>query len=749
MIAKGNTHANGAKLADYLMRGGPGERAELIAMRGFASSDLRQEFADIDMLRDAATKADAALFHVQIRGADGEGKKLTRAQWLEIADGCDLALGREMTQQGRSAALHIDEQTGDKHLHLAYSLLRHSDDGRMFVQKLGFFENKLQHYAREIEQKYGLQILSNEPRPGARRADRNELEESRRLGTDVHAIRSAILDAFRKSDNGRSFQAALKEQGMEVAAGDRRDCFVVIDAAGGQHALNKKLTGLTLKEINGRLSDLDKTQLPSVDQAKQMQLGRAASREAQQAQERAQGIDGHGKETTPSQAPENARQPKIKPLGQTAGEMRVAWQLTKTGPQYAQAIEDRGLILVYVTREEAAKSYRAREYAKAIKGQNRALKEGFAVVDRRGNVYRVDQRTTGDLWEEIQKKLGGIDKRELLTLDQARDAMKEARKIEFAEKKRAEREAAWIEKEKARPATKLEQTIIAADKKAGRDDALFTAELGQEGIALARVTASDVKALDALRADQKFAIAAGEEPRRLSIFANVREGDLCVVTKLGDVIPLNQQHMAGLEYRTFPAPAPATSRSTEIVAGGGDPKSITVLPSVTDARYTFAVDNDLMQQFWRSVNEGRAIDRQAALDRRLARSETREAIDRQEAITSSLQDVKQGIIAAAEQGVDTGTRAATGILGRIGGMLENALAYADEFLFPPPPPTKEQIRQRQIAEAERQEIEARIILPAAEQAARFRQIEDEAREQIHEREREQDRQRERERQRER
>ncbi len=40
---------------------------------------------------------------------------------------------------------------------------------------------------------------------------------------------------------------------------------------------------------------------------------------------------------------------------------------------------------------------------------------------------------------------------------------------------------------------RLEQAIIAADKTAGRDDALFAAELGQAGIALARVTASDVK----------------------------------------------------------------------------------------------------------------------------------------------------------------------------------------------------------------------------------------------------------------
>ena len=243
-----------------------------------------------------------------------------------------------------------------------------------------------------------------------------------------------------------------------------------------------------------------------------------------------------GRDNRATSGPQRTPQPEIKPLGQTAGEIRLAWQLTKTGPQFAQEIENRGLIFVHVSREEAADSYRAREYAKAIKRQNRALKEGFAVVDRRGNVTRIDQRTTGDLWEEIQKKLGGIDRRELLTVDQARDAMKEARNAEFAEQKRAEREAAQIEQEKARPATRLEQAIIEADRKAGRDDYLFAAELGQEGIALARVTASDVRALDALRVDQQLATAAGEGPRRDASSPMCMEGELCVVTKLGDVL---------------------------------------------------------------------------------------------------------------------------------------------------------------------------------------------------------------------
>jgi len=68
-----------------------------------------------------------------------------------------------------------------------------------------------------------------------------------------------------------------------LAAGNRRDCFVAVDPAGGHHSPNKKLTGLTLAEIRQRLGDLDRTQLPSVDQAQRMQRARSAAHERQRA----------------------------------------------------------------------------------------------------------------------------------------------------------------------------------------------------------------------------------------------------------------------------------------------------------------------------------------------------------------------------------------------------------------------------------------------------------------------------------
>ena len=62
------------------------------------------------------------------------------------------------------------------------------------------------------------------------------------------------------------------------------------------------------------------------------------------------------------------------------------------------------------------------------------------MVDARSNVTRIDQRATGDLWAEIEKRLGAVNRDELLSVAQAREVQAEARKIEFAERKQAERE---------------------------------------------------------------------------------------------------------------------------------------------------------------------------------------------------------------------------------------------------------------------------------------------------------------------
>ena len=200
MIGKGNFHAHGVKLAAYLVAGHRGERAELIEMRGFGPvSDLREGFRIEHIRARDGTKADQPFFHVQFRGAHGEGLQLTLAQQLEIADRCDKALG--LAGQPRAASLHINRQTGDAHLHLGYSLVAEGEDGRLFVKKLGLYKNKLKRLSREIEWDYGLKIVSSavappwDGRPGDPRHHSGRLGEIGRRQSLQGGTRRARLDA--------------------------------------------------------------------------------------------------------------------------------------------------------------------------------------------------------------------------------------------------------------------------------------------------------------------------------------------------------------------------------------------------------------------------------------------------------------------------------------------------------------------------------------------------------------------------
>ena|SRR5271165_1355733 len=268
MIAKGNLHGDGGFLAQYLITGDENETAELLETRGleFLGNDPVQAFEMLQRIADANTQSTKPFFHIQTRLAPDE--HLTNAQWLQVFDREEKRLG--LTGQPRIVSFHIDKETGEKHGHVA---LFRIDLETMRAIDSGLYKNHLKHLCRTLEKEYGLREVSNirQPHDVARLADRNEVEEARRLGMDVRDVRNTILGCIDRADSGKAFRAALDEHGLILANGDRRDCFVVVDPAGGQHALNKKLTGLTLAAMRDRLSDLDRTELPSVEQAKEQQ----------------------------------------------------------------------------------------------------------------------------------------------------------------------------------------------------------------------------------------------------------------------------------------------------------------------------------------------------------------------------------------------------------------------------------------------------------------------------------------------
>src|SRR5271154_2836960 len=103
MIAKGNLHAHGAKLAAYLTTGEDGETAELVELRGFAATNIRDAFNDV-MIQAAATKAKKPFFHSYVRLPSCDAGKLSRDQWLIFADRLEKSLGFD--DQPRAVSFH-------------------------------------------------------------------------------------------------------------------------------------------------------------------------------------------------------------------------------------------------------------------------------------------------------------------------------------------------------------------------------------------------------------------------------------------------------------------------------------------------------------------------------------------------------------------------------------------------------------------------------------------------------------------
>jgi hypothetical protein len=266
MIAKGNIFTGGKKLADYLTTGKEGERAELVELRGFASDNIRDAFTDIEIQAEA-TRCEKPFFHAYIRLPDHEA--LTREQSLYVADRFESKLGFD--GQPRAIAFHHYDD-GTTHMHMAWSRIDTENERAIDP---GLYKNKMKELCRDLEVELGLTRVKNEREAGekTRSASRDEFEQSRRLNTDLKDIREGIRECLDDTKAGKDFRQALQDEDLMLTQGDRRD-FVVVDREGGTHALGKRITGLTAAELRERLSDLDRSMLPTVPEAKEFQQNR-------------------------------------------------------------------------------------------------------------------------------------------------------------------------------------------------------------------------------------------------------------------------------------------------------------------------------------------------------------------------------------------------------------------------------------------------------------------------------------------
>jgi hypothetical protein len=361
MIPKGNLHAHGGRLATYITKGLDGEQAELIETRGLAEdTDLRLAFCQIQAIAEGQTQCEKPFFHAYVRlPADEE---LSREQWLETANRLEQKLG--LDDQPRGVALHFLED-GTTHLHVAWSRI---DTDQMKAIDPGLYLRKMKEVCRELEQEYGLRELSSEL-PADRQtapARRAEFEEARRLGLEIVDVRETIRACYDRSDNGPSFAAALAEQDLHLARGDRRD-FVVVNSEGGMHALGKRICGVEPADIRRRLGDEFRRSLPTVDEARQeIEARREAERRSP---------------TNPAEI---------------ASEVTALWRANETGRGFAADLDERGYVLARGDRRD------------------------FLLIDIGGNHYALARLIDGARTRDVRAKLVDIDAASLPTLAEAK-----------------------------------------------------------------------------------------------------------------------------------------------------------------------------------------------------------------------------------------------------------------------------------------------------------------------------------------
>lgn len=332
MIIEGAPAGNVGFWVKHLQRTDTNEEMHLRDVRGTLAQDLEGALREMQAVASGSRSQGNFMYQANINPRAGE--RLTPEQWREAIDTLEKNLGLEGHQ--RVVVEHVKE--GRQHCHVIWNRV---DVDTMRVRDMGGNYYTHERTARELEQAFGLERTprAHGEREGERKSKRTDLWEhdrGRESGQSPKEIKAELTTLWLASGDGRTFVEALERYGYILAKGDRRD-FCIIDRAGDEHSLARRLDGVTARQLREGLAFLDREALPSVAQAKELYEERKAERQRQGPQrdprsaearpEPAGRTAGPGTQERPQPAPERPQQErqaktdaKREPEAQTARE---------------------------------------------------------------------------------------------------------------------------------------------------------------------------------------------------------------------------------------------------------------------------------------------------------------------------------------------------------------------------------------------------------------------------------------------
>lgn len=282
MVIKGGSRKGPGRLATHLLRADTNERVDIIELDS-AHTDIKEAFRDWQVLTEG-TRGELGLYHAQI---NPEARyAMTPEQWRRTVAVLESELGFE----GQPRAVVMHEKHGRQHIHVVWA---RTDIDTMKLRPDGKNYEAHERASLKLEQEFGHDLTpgkhakrDREKQPELPKAEitHGEWQQAERTGIDPRDRKDQLTGLYERSDNGQALKAAVEEHGYVLAQGDRRD-FVLVDEFGEVHNLARQIRGVKAKELRDFMQDTDSANLPTVEQAKELQRQKEREQEDKKREE--------------------------------------------------------------------------------------------------------------------------------------------------------------------------------------------------------------------------------------------------------------------------------------------------------------------------------------------------------------------------------------------------------------------------------------------------------------------------------
>jgi hypothetical protein len=229
MVIRGASRGNGAQLANYLTQQADNDNVCVFDIRGTSQpTDLRKSLIEMSLTSEL-TMSDKGLYHAQINPAYGEDKMMQPKDWLDAA----AILEKELNLSNQKRIIVFHEKKNRTHAHVVWERYNH-EKGIMVSDS---FSRLAQDKARKkMEQEL---VQKETPHRNVKRPE----------------MKVVLSEIWKKTASGKEFIKASLQKGYQIAKGEFRHPFMVVDKEGRSFDLVRQLEGVKTKELRECLKE--------------------------------------------------------------------------------------------------------------------------------------------------------------------------------------------------------------------------------------------------------------------------------------------------------------------------------------------------------------------------------------------------------------------------------------------------------------------------------------------------------------